>query len=322
MFRTGAVKSDADPFEIGRVDVGGRPEALAVLLTGRADASEPAVATFLAFAAEHRLSLEHLWAARRGRRVVSAVLIVPGAGRTAVTFLSPLERKTQTALAVRTLGSALAALPGDRIALVQCLLEPGKSLKRRVLEAARFRFLAELMRMHRPVRRAEPPLPMAVDGRLCVETTWSEEKRPAFAEAIRASYDRTLDCPGLRGLREMDDILAGHMACGELEPGLWSVWHDRGRPVAVLLLTDSSQHDGHELVYLGVTPAYRGRGLGRWLVQAALHRVVRAGGEALHLAVDRQNVPALRLYRDLGFRTDERKTAMIYVPTAANEAGG
>ena len=321
--------ASAEPPPIYRVGASGRPEALAVLLTGKANPSDPAVATFLAYAAEHSLSLEHLWAAGsggaagRGGKAAAAVLVIPGPGRTAVVFMSPVDRRSDVALHAAVARAAVAPLDGGRFAMVQCLLEPGEAVKGRVLEAAGFRFLAELVHMHRSVRRVADPGPLTVGGRALVETRWSEAARPAFAGAIGATYVDTLDCPGLLGLREMDDIIAGHMASGRFKPKLWSVWHDLGggegggvggEPAAVLLVSGSVQHGGHELVYLGVAERYRGRGLGRRLVEEALHRVHADGGGELHLAVDRRNTPAVRLYREAGFRNADRKTAYIFTP--------
>jgi ribosomal protein S18 acetylase RimI-like enzyme len=63
---------------------------------------------------------------------------------------------------------------------------------------------------------------------------------------------------------------------------------------------------------VGVTPAWRGRGLGEALVLQALHGFRRAGlGRAL-LEVTAQNEMAQRLYRRLGFRRS--KTLYKAVP--------
>jgi ribosomal protein S18 acetylase RimI-like enzyme len=53
---------------------------------------------------------------------------------------------------------------------------------------------------------------------------------------------------------------------------------------------------------LGVTPAYRGQGLGRALLLLALHGFRRAGLDRAVLEVTAQNEAAVRLYRRLGFR--------------------
>jgi ribosomal protein S18 acetylase RimI-like enzyme len=65
---------------------------------------------------------------------------------------------------------------------------------------------------------------------------------------------------------------------------------------------------------LGVTAAYRGRGLGSALLLQALHGIRRAGLGRGILEVTAQNDAAVRLYHRLGFR--RRKTVYKAVETA------
>jgi ribosomal protein S18 acetylase RimI-like enzyme len=64
---------------------------------------------------------------------------------------------------------------------------------------------------------------------------------------------------------------------------------------------------------LGVTPAFRSRGLGRALLLKALYGFWRAGLGRAHLEVTAQNEAAVRLYRRVGFRC--RKTLYRAVDT-------
>lgn len=65
-------------------------------------------------------------------------------------------------------------------------------------------------------------------------------------------------------------------------------------------------HDGGEgeVYVLGVDPAAQGTGLGRQLALAGLRHLVDSGAPRVHLYVEADNAPALRLYRGLGFLTD------------------
>lgn len=67
---------------------------------------------------------------------------------------------------------------------------------------------------------------------------------------------------------------------------------------------------------LGITPAHRGRGLGRSLLLQALHGFLRAGLGRAFLEVTAQNEGAIRLYRRLGFRC--RKTLYKAVDTSSS----
>jgi GNAT superfamily N-acetyltransferase len=66
---------------------------------------------------------------------------------------------------------------------------------------------------------------------------------------------------------------------------------------------------------LGVTPPYRGRGLGRALLLKSLYGFWRAGLGRAHLEVTATNDAAVRLYRRVGFRC--RKTLYKAVDTGS-----
>ena len=55
---------------------------------------------------------------------------------------------------------------------------------------------------------------------------------------------------------------------------------------------------------IGVDPAYRGRGLGRAVLVAALDYLTRRGIERVELLVDSSNAAAQRLYESLGFKRE------------------
>ena len=71
-------------------------------------------------------------------------------------------------------------------------------------------------------------------------------------------------------------------------------------PAGVLLLNRSTRTDALELVYLGLAPGYRGRDLGDLMMRRALATASCVGARRLSLAVDRENLPALRLYQRHG----------------------
>jgi len=62
--------------------------------------------------------------------------------------------------------------------------------------------------------------------------------------------------------------------------------------------------DVGEFYVVGVDPAAQGQGWGRRLVAAGMARLASRGIRHAHLYVEADNAPALRLYREFGFRED------------------
>src|SRR5207249_12221810 len=93
-----------------------------------------------------------------------------------------------------------------------------------------------------------------------------------FRAVLQATYFGSLDMPELEGIRSLDGILASHRAGGRFVAGRWQVGHIRSEPAsaAVLLLSEIPDRGAWEVAYLGLTPAARGRGLGRAVLAHAL----------------------------------------------------
>jgi len=140
---------------------------------------------------------------------------------------------------------------------------------------------------------------------------YSSETHGDFARVIQASYQQSMDCPALNGMRSMDDVIAGHRATGDFDPSLWWVLCDAAEPVATLMLSPVTQGTSMELVYLGLTLPVRGKGIGDVLMQQALAISARRGRETLSLAVDSRNQPALRLYYRHGMRRIGSRVALL-----------
>ena len=64
-------------------------------------------------------------------------------------------------------------------------------------------------------------------------------------------------------------------------------------------------HRGH--VGMGLLPAYRGRGLGTWLLSACIDKATAQGLTRIELEVRADNAAAIALYRKMGFVEEGRK---------------
>lgn len=304
--------------QIRGVDPAGRDQALSLLLTGKATSLDPVAEQFVAFADSQKLSLDLLWVASESDEPRTAMLVIPNRGRTGMAFVSPMPTGRPIDEALTAVARyACESLDPDQVNLVQILLEPHQHRHQEALEASGFQTLAELVYMRRLASRGVGQSPgLELDAGLEV-VHWAPQHHDLFANAILATYQDTKDCTRLVGLRNIDDIMAGHMDTGQFIPELWFVIRQGDEPVAVMLLGIIPQQQAMELVYLGVCPSSRGQGLGRSLVQHALDIARGHGATHILLAVDGANEPAVRLYESLQFVAHVRKTAMIYaVPHA------
>ncbi len=285
-----------------------RADALSLLLSGQTQAHDPSVSGFLDFAREQNLSLDHLWACRRSEGMILSAMLLPCAGRTALIFLSPNVDASLHAAAAGLVGAMLQAQNRSRMRLVQALLDPGHENIATALVQAGFLSLATLVYMQRESEKARVPLDLPPPYRL---VHYSRGHRDLFARAVLATYEATLDCPGLLGLRDIDDILDGHMATGRFVPELWHAVYHGEEPAAVMLLNQLPQRAAMELVYLGLAKNARGQGLGTRLLRHGLSLTTAHGCTSMILAVDADNGPALKLYQRLAFQPTTRKLALI-----------
>ena len=242
------------------------------------------------------------WA--RDRRCVAAAMIVPHPGGSAFLFHSPLEgpgvdRSALTEVVRRATG---AALDGG-LHFVQVSMLSGGPLHRRAAEDWGYTFVAELIYMGLDLPASQPPsarpeLPLRRYGQ------FSEEE---LGEVILATYRQSLDCPVLLGLRTADEIIASHKASGLFRPEGWWIADAAGSSAGCVLVNDRPMEDAVEVVYLGVRPEHRGKGLARSMLLLAAEETARRGLRRVLLAADAGNAPAVRLYERMGFLPTHRR---------------
>lgn len=282
-------------------------------------ADDEMVHDFIAQATPPRIDLARLRVAERRGRVLWAALPLLSPGRTALLLSATVPGTASDLTAAGGLIELVCQeLTDQGIHLTQALLDPGDSRARRLFESHRFKSLAELLYLSAPApRKRQQPPPALPDGFQWV----GYEPGPVhdlFKQTIGRSYEASLDCPALNGLRDLEDVIAGHRASGEFDPNLWRLLCQPPMqvggppdPVAVLLLAKVPQAGSMELVYLGLVPEARGRRLGDLIVRHALAAVAAAGMGRLTLAVDSRNVPALKVYYRNGLAKVGSKVATL-----------
>lgn len=269
-----------------------------------ADSQE--VLDFLTLAEQRGLGIGDMWVAQRDLQMIWALLAMPTPGRTVLLFLPNHFSKDD---AMAALVDAVCDHFGSRdVRLAQLLLDPRDIAGQRLFASHGFRRMAELIYMHAQVRaQAMPP---ALPPGFAWES-YSSRTHRLFADTIVQTYRDSLDCPGLNGLREIDDVLAGHKGAGQFNPRYWFVLTERGIGRGALLLSKIAGIDAAELVYLGLVPEARRRGLGEVLMHQGIASTSEMGATRLSMAVDSANVPAMKLYCRFGAARAGSKIAMM-----------
>jgi len=262
-----------------------------------------------------------LWRARRGVSCVAVSLVVASAGRVGMVFHSPpgapgVQGDCLAPVVAAAAGQGLA----DNLAFVQSLVVPGRQADVDVLVSAGFGRLAELVYMRLELARW---LAEASDSPPC---RWRDAHRfdeRELAEVIRRTYEESLDCPALCGLRELKDVIDGHKASGVFSPTSWWIAEVQGRPAGCILVNESLVSDGDvEIVYMGVVREFRGQGVGRAMVRRAASWAREAGRAFVNVAVDDRNVYAKNVYEREGFREIDRRLAYLLTPCSAGRRRG
>ncbi len=293
-----------------------RPEALEVLYRRMPSSLRGhLIAEVLDDARRGELDLSGLWVAQiRSGRIIGALMTQRLAGKTAAVWppeVRPSWRRA--ALAAALVQAALGDLAARGYRLAQAALDEsaGPHAARDLIRGGMPR-VTELLYLERDTATPLPP-PEA----LAVDFDWrpfDASIEAEFHEVLQATYEGSLDMPELEGARGLDDILAGHQASGLFVPGRWRLGRVPGEPeaAAVLLMAGAPGRDVWEVVYLGLTPAARGRGLGRAAIRHALG-LARGHASYLDLAVDLRNTPAVRLYRSCGFVPRDHRSVHLAI---------
>lgn len=289
-----------------------RRGAMNLLLTGKLHLRTDCTEQFLATLGRPMSALDQLWVIDDPStgRSLAAAMVVPCPGNTAMLFVSPVRGPSRIEPTAQLVAHLLDQEQTRELGLVQTLIDPDADMLHRALVQANMQRLGELRYLQARINANDGPVTSLDDPQLRT-LHYDRSVHAQFAAAIEASYEDTLDCPALIGRRNIDDIIAGHIAVGQFDPKLWSAYFDGDQPAAVLLLNQTIGGEAIELVYLGVSKSHRGRGLASRLMKRAIERAGSMGLDRMYVAVDSDNTPAIGLYRNLGFRTVTTRVAMI-----------
>jgi ribosomal protein S18 acetylase RimI-like enzyme len=233
-----------------------------------------------------------------GGRIVAAAVYFGLADGTATGTMpacgADVDRETEIAV-LRALRVQAA---DEGMTLMQVFTEEEDACALDVLCEAGFEELALMRFMERPVCESDRKLDIDKEIRWrTLETTGRE----TFERVVAETWQGTLDCAKLGQTRDVRSTLDGYVSEG-FDPSLWFLAEVEGESAACLLITPEVSRERFELSYMGVVPRFRGKGLGRKVMQKGLKEVsLRNASGRITLAVDDANEPALSVYFGLGF---------------------
>ena len=253
---------------------------------------------------------DELLVALRGGALVGAIWGQFMAGRTAMLWPPRMAANEQDQTALRLFTLLDAQLQRRGVRMVQAVLKRAGDADAQQLERFGFTHSVDLLYLFsEPVAAtSQPP-----STQLTFEK-YTDERRAQLCELIDATYEDSLDVPQLNGVREMPDVLDGYERTGDSGTSHWFFVQHDGSDVGCLLLSLHAEQRQWELIYMGVTPAVRGCGWGRVMVEYAQWLAAQSEHGRLVLAVDASNNPALQIYAQAGFVECDRRVVYLKIP--------
>lgn len=261
------------------------------------------------------LSLDGLLLAQCDGRPVGAMLTVLQPGASA-SLWPPETVDDDAEVADALLQAAAESFDSTGIRFAQSILDPADIAGHDVLVRNGFPFLTDMRFLERPL---DIPLHAANDRHEFA--SYCQQTHARFANLLAETYRFTTDCPELDGLRSTDEAIASHKASGEFRPEFWRLYRVDSRDAALVLISEHPDRRAWELVYMGVAPQFRGRGLGRQLLAEVISDLSQTGADVFFLAVDDRNDYANRVYDHLGFEVIAKRALYLRMGPRSERLG-
>lgn len=240
-------------------------------------------------------------------RLVAAVMWTVYPGRIAILSAPGIETNADLPVVSTIYRAIVERLRATTTDLIFTSLPDKQSPFVEPLQASGFEYLTELVYLA-ALSSEFPSEPPSTPYHFVSPNQLSQFR---FTEIVEATYQGTLDCPRLNGMRQTSDVLASYRATSPYSPDLWFAVMRGDRPVGCLILADHTETNQMELVYMGLITSERGRSRGADLVRQAQWLSHCRGRDALLLAVDIGNYPAIKTYRRFGFRQLEERVVYL-----------
>jgi mycothiol synthase len=245
----------------------------------------------------------------RGPTALRGVLVcLPVPGRSALVWPPATVEERREAMEDALLRHAMTWLRQRGVKLAQTLLAPEESFLAAPLLRNGFSAITHLGYLRHDLNL--PSHGLHLPARLKYHPFADDA---LFRQTLRLTYEDTLDCPEVNGVRSIDEVLEGHRTQGAFDAERWWLVDDGEKPVGVLMMTEMPESGEWELAYMGVTPEARRRGFGREMLLYALRAARTNDAPAVTLSVDARNQPAWDLYRSLGFEVYDRRLVYLAI---------
>ncbi len=192
---------------------------------------------------------------------------------------------------------------------VQAAVDVNDLDSQRILRLAGFAQLTEVDQLWLGLENhqfLDPTIQQPSSGEILQLSSANSLSRSRFERLLGETFDQTLDCPELNGIRSLTQVLDTFLSGKPFRDCKhWSVACLEDRLAGCLLLTRHNR-ELVELSYMGLAPWARGKQLGWQLIHQAQAQATQLGATMLVVAADVRNLPAIGLYRKNGFQFHRR----------------
>ena len=251
----------------------------------------------------------YMFLANGRKTYTESLLLLQNVGRS-TTFLATSPQCTEQVQPVSQLikqGVEVALKSPARLA--QAIMGPQEPLLEEAFENAGFAPLSMLYSMESLLDGLIPNEPSGA-SELDV-LPYCDLSEQELQQVLVSTYKGSLDCPGIHGIRPVEDIIAGHKDSPHYDDSFWFIAKLHKKLAGVLLLTPVPEVRCIDITYLGASPHARGKGVGNSLVRKAYEVAQDSQYKRISLAVDAQNTPAIHLYQRWNFRKIGQRFTMI-----------